>query len=613
MKRPRPSRDVHHNPRPLKSPRRRHRQAPANPTHPSPVSVPSASPTPVPAPLPPRKPSTPLPPNITATLQGHAGRVNRVIAIPDHIVTLSIGSPRGVRSFDAASGAAAANFGPRAERASRGLAALGAGVFVAGSASGGLSTWLGATGTRLDTLSVDASCVTGIAAVGETLFVVGMQSGAVCFLEHRRGARLRKVATGSSVPGESVTDVAAAGRKVVTVSGKVKTVVWCAESYERLAVLHGHNDTITSVAICDRFIATSSADATIRVYSNCAPYPLVLFFEKNAAAAVTHVAFFGDLLLTASEDKTAFFFSLVSGKMLAHVLINFVVYDTTVLADGRIACVGKGGKAAVIAPPGEVADDVTKFAATVFHSPPAVSGAEAPATPIRDGARDSRLADVGAVTPPLFSAPGRVVDSAAVLPSSSRGSIVSDDSILLPSSRRRRRRTGVLEPQAPRPDTIAFSSSPLQASASTSVVGTSGDPPAPDVQTALPSSVLELQASTVALGNPLSPLAQLLAVDVELTNARATALKAANARVAALERSVSALAKSVKALNELASVNAEALAVAVESKEVDQVVAVRKAEVEAARKEAKQVATAWKAAAKALGEAVAEVEERKRN
>lgn len=237
---------------------------------------------------------------------------------------------------------------------SRGMAALGEDLIVAGSNEGAIATWRGSTCERLETTQVgtDSDFVTAMAAVSDEKFVAGTSTGALIFLSHTNGRNLREFARGKSMHFDWINDLAVRGQIVVTASADKTAAVWSARTQEKLGVLCGHVGIVSCAAASDNFIATGGADETIRVYENGETYPLFRVLEGVHSNWVWQAAFVReDLLMSSSADGTVAFTSLYDGKPVARVDAGMPMMSVALTSPyGRPARVGMNCEAAILPP-----------------------------------------------------------------------------------------------------------------------------------------------------------------------------------------------------------------------------------------------------------------------
>lgn len=246
---------------------------------------------------------------------------------------------------------------------SRGLTSLGGDMIASSGNDRTVSTWRASSGERLETIQVgkDAAKVTALATIDSGNLVVGTNFGSLYFLSHNGGRDLKEIARGKSKENDWIVDIAVRGPLVVTASRDRTAGVWSAVTHKRLTVLRGHASNVCCVAVNDQFIATGSADKTIRLYLNGEGYTLVRVMEGLHTHLISHVELIGeDLLMSASYDQTMVFSYISSGKSVARIDTGIKMYSAAITPDGRVACVGDNGKAIIISPPALVAKDIQK-------------------------------------------------------------------------------------------------------------------------------------------------------------------------------------------------------------------------------------------------------------
>lgn len=307
----------------------------------------------------------------TTLLRGHIGhRIRHVVAVPERglIATVTPGAP-GLRIFALNGDGQPLNVCAEGKGVKgRALAALGGDVLAFGDQDGRISTWCASSGECLDGVMLSpGETGTAIAPVGAGIFVVGNRSGALIFVSHCDGRKLRILGRGSVSHENAVTDIAVHGNLLVTASSDKTAAVWRAATRERVAVLRGHNDEVMCGAISARFIATGSADRTIRLYDAGEGHALFCVIEGLHEGWISRVEFVAaDMLMSTSFDKTVAFTSLSSSRPLARMAVDFPIMSATITPDARLACVGANHGAVILSPPALALGAVIAHAATEF-------------------------------------------------------------------------------------------------------------------------------------------------------------------------------------------------------------------------------------------------------
>lgn len=307
----------------------------------------------------------------TTVLRGHIGhRIRHVVAVPERglIATVSPGAP-GLRIFALSGDGQPMNVCAKTKGVKgRALAALGGDVLAFGDQDGRISTWCALSGECLEEIMLSpGETGTAIAALGALNFVVGTRSGALVFVSHCDGRNLHILGRGSVSHENAVTDIAVHDNVFVTASSDKTAAVWRAATRERAAILRGHNDEVLCGAISARFIATGSADRTIRLYDSGEGHALICMIEGLHASCISRVEFVGAaMVMSASFDKTLAFISLSNGRPLARMAVDFSIMSATITPDARLACVGADHGAVVLSPPALALGAITAHAATVF-------------------------------------------------------------------------------------------------------------------------------------------------------------------------------------------------------------------------------------------------------
>lgn len=267
-----------------------------------------------------------------------------------------------------------------------GLAPLGDDVIASGGAHDRrISTWLASSGALLESLELPDRCVEvsalAVAGSGGGCLVAGTFSGDLFFVSHSKGHKLHVVASEPSACG--VIDSITVDGDLIVVGGRESVNIFSVATRKRIAVLVGHTSWVpsASVAVSRRYIATSSIQQAVFLYSNVAGYPIVGTLPEildNVRRNVDHVTLVGDALLVsafASEDifgnrrgTRLCFRSLPACEVLAHMDVDIGrINSFAITADGRLACVGNGGPMAlIINPPARVAAAIKDYAALLF-------------------------------------------------------------------------------------------------------------------------------------------------------------------------------------------------------------------------------------------------------
>lgn len=237
--------------------------------------------------------------------------------------------------------------------------------------------------------------ITTVAAVGDAGLVVGTSAGSLVLFSHSSGHDLHLVAQGKSWyadddgrrPLESrLKEICVRGGVIVTMAWRgMGAAVWNAKTLENVAVL-AHDQEVRCADICDRFIATachvSLGDDSIRVFSNGEGYPLVHCLDAGMVGLMVFVT--NDLLMSETYAGVVSFTRVSTGRPVARVDVGFdEISSLALIPNGKFACGGPDGDAAIFSLPAHVADDVKKHAASL-------RGASAGRTLAIDGADNGR-------------------------------------------------------------------------------------------------------------------------------------------------------------------------------------------------------------------------------
>jgi hypothetical protein len=336
-------------------------------------------------------------------LEGHAATesVRRIVPLPDGRRVVTACYDGAVRVFCAATGERTHELaGHEGAAGAAALAALGGDIVASGGGAcrdDKIITWAAAAGARLETVAAGGGGVCSIAALGDDRFAVGTRGGDVVVYAHSDGRDVVEVRRVARAHGGSVRHMAARGRRLATCSSDGTAAVWAADARARLAVLDGHTDIVNGVAMSGEYIATGSADRTVRLYG-AGSLQLVRVLAGVHANSVFSVALIGaDHLLSASSDRTLCVTSVSAGAEVARVHLAFHAQCAAVACDGRLAVSGSHGGAALVPAPAAAAAIVRAHALALF---PAAALAAAAGV-----GEDVAAADGGAAAPPLPAPP----------------------------------------------------------------------------------------------------------------------------------------------------------------------------------------------------------------
>lgn len=237
--------------------------------------------------------------------------------------------------------------------------------------------------------------LTAVARLDRSRIAVGENDGSVIILEHATGTSMYvekkvtwymppSVAVYKSLPvphtstmaSSSMVTPAAHSRRVrhiavyrnrfLTCSTDAKVIVWCANSFRKLATFY-HGDPVYSATITKEFIITASFEL-LRVYVNEPESRLLSVLRIPCTAKHIQVLGYGVVAIS-SDSGFLDFISLAQKSYLARCKLSTGYLNSfVILTDARIAVGEENGFACMFLPPSQVEDVVDNCAVQLLPS-----------------------------------------------------------------------------------------------------------------------------------------------------------------------------------------------------------------------------------------------------
>lgn len=303
-----------------------------------------------------------LPAN-TVELERHGGTVRRVVALPDGERIATASSHSIISLFSTVTGERLRSFSREGGQGVSGLAALGGDILASGDSGGRLCTWNASSGECLHFEELSGSV--RLAALGaDRLVVCAMRD--VLFFSHDEGRDVTLLHRKSCAHSEKIHDVATHGTRVATASFDRTAAIWCAKTYQRLAVLRGPTVCwVECVAMNAQYILTGSMDSNIRVF-DAKTFESVRVLDSIHSTGVSSLTILSNgYVLSSSMDETMELTRLTDSAAVTRLDLPFTVRDLVIMGDGRIA-IANGESLMVFTPPGAASRVIWEHAATLL-------------------------------------------------------------------------------------------------------------------------------------------------------------------------------------------------------------------------------------------------------
>ena len=217
------------------------------------------------------------------------------------------------------------------------------------------------TGERLAKVRVlGIQPLTSVSKISDNEFVVGRENGNLYFFSHDQGRNLKQTARIWKAHMGSIWSLSYREDKVASASEDWTARVWCTESKKCVAVLY-HDRQVEDVAIANEYIVTCShyspmhfEKGEVRIYNNNDGYALLKILRHTHSVGSVQIVNrnlivcqqFGpwsdehekierDLILVIDIERER-----VVAQLKGYCR---VIFDYTILVDGRIVAVGSGG------------------------------------------------------------------------------------------------------------------------------------------------------------------------------------------------------------------------------------------------------------------------------
>jgi WD domain, G-beta repeat len=292
-----------------------------------------------------------------------------IVPLPggDRVATAS--NKGKVRVFAVASGALECEiYAHKGTVGRRALAALGGDIIVSGGDSDGrIVTWNAASEERLGEAKA-GSGVCALAVLDGGRFVAGTDGGDVVFYTHHGGRRMTKAARILGAHSSTISDFSVCGQRLATVSYDNTAAVWSVDSREPLARLSGHTESVRSVDMNERLVATASWDHSMRVYKVAEGYSLITVLDWVHTRWVNSVAFIGDDYILSAGDQAVCITQLSSNTVITRTRLCYRAFSAVALPGGCLFVCGLSGNASRI--------DAPAAAAAIFNGQDAAAFTE---------------------------------------------------------------------------------------------------------------------------------------------------------------------------------------------------------------------------------------------
>ena len=228
-------------------------------------------------------------------------------------------------------------------------------------------TFYARTGELLAKVNVSEMCsLTSVSKISDNEFVVGSENGNLYFFAHDEGRNLKETARVRKAHMDAIWSLSYYKDVVVSASADWTAQLWATQTKKRIAILH-HDQAVEDVAIVSEYIVTCSRysrmlfrKGEVRIYKNGDGYALLKILRHTHSVGNVKIVNHNHIVCqhfgpwTDNNEKIErdliMVIDIERGCIVAQLKVGCrVIYDYTVLVDGRLVAVGSGGCRGVIA------------------------------------------------------------------------------------------------------------------------------------------------------------------------------------------------------------------------------------------------------------------------